>query len=102
MQQATPTTRLSATWYIWSVRLRLYGKGLAEFLRELGVIDGTPAGPAQQAPLTWQNMFTALTSPQMPLVVEQMIAARASGQLPQQPIPLGEQSQPGQGDSDQP
>jgi len=62
------------------------------FLRELGVINGTPAGPAQQAPLTWQDMFTALTNPQTPLVIEQMVAARARGQLPQQPIPLDKES----------
>ncbi len=62
------------------------------FLRELGVIGGTPAGPAQQAPLTWQDMFTALTSPQAPLLIQQMITVRATGQLPQQPIPLDKES----------
>jgi len=35
MQQATPTTRLSATWYVWSIRLRLWWQGLVGFLREL-------------------------------------------------------------------
>ncbi len=69
------------------------------FLRELDVINGTPAGPALQAPLTWQDMFTALTSPQAPLLIQQMITARASGQLPQQPIPLGGQTQQPQGNN---
>jgi len=35
MQQATPTTRLSATWYVWSIRLRLWWQGLIGFLTEL-------------------------------------------------------------------
>jgi len=35
MQQATPTTRLSATWYVWSIRLRLWWQGLVGFLTEL-------------------------------------------------------------------
>jgi len=59
-----------------------------EFLGKLGVIGVASAGPAQQAPLTWQDMFAALTSPQTPLLIQQMITARTSGQLPQQPIPL--------------
>ena len=63
-----------------------------EFLGKLGVIGGASAGPAQQAPLTWQDMFTALTSPQAPLLIQQMIAARSSGQPPQQPIPLDKES----------
>ncbi len=71
-----------------------------EFLGKLGVIGGASAGPAQQAPLTWQDMFTTLTHPQTLLVIEQMITARSSGPLPQQPMPLGEQSQQGQEDSD--
>ena len=67
-----------------------------EFLGRLGVIGGASAGPAQQAPLTWQDMFTALTSPQAPLLIQQMITARASGQLPQEPIPLDKESLPSQ------
>ena len=63
-----------------------------ELLGKLGVIGGVSAGPAQQAPLTWQDMFTALTSPQAPLLIQQMVTARASGQLPQQPIPLDRES----------
>jgi len=69
-----------------------------QFLHKLGVIGGVSAGPAQQAPLTWQDMFTALTSPQAPLLIQQMITARTSGQLPQQPIPLGGRSQQPQGE----
>jgi len=69
------------------------------FLDRLGVIGEASAGPAQ-APLTWQDMFTALTSPQAPLLIQQMITARSTGQLPQQPIPLGGQSQQPQGDND--
>jgi len=67
-----------------------------EFLGKLGVIGGVSAGPAQPTPLTWQDMFTALTNPQTPLLIQQMITARASGQPPQQPIPLGKESHPSQ------
>ncbi len=67
-----------------------------EFLGKLGVIGGASAGPAQQAPLTWQDMFTALTSPQAPSLIQQMITARTTGQLPQQPIPLDKESHPSQ------
>ena len=69
-----------------------------ELLGKLGVIGGVSAGPAQQAPLTWQDMFTALTYPKASLVIQQMITARSTGQLPQQPIPLGGQSQQPQGE----
>jgi len=71
-----------------------------EFLGKLGVIGEASAGPAQQAPLTWQDMFTALIYPKASLVIQQMITARSTGQLPQQPIPLGGQFQQPQGDND--
>ncbi len=70
-----------------------------QFLGKLGVIGEASAGPAPQAPLTWQDMFTALTYPKASLVIQQMITARSTGQLPQQPIPLDGQSQQPQGDN---
>ncbi len=69
------------------------------FLRELGVIDEISASPATQRPITWEDMFTALTYPKVSLVIQQMITARSTGQVPQQPIPLGGQTQQPQGDN---
>ena len=62
-----------------------------DFLRELGIIEPLVAGPGTGVPVTWEDIYRALSYPQASQVIQQMIVARTTGQVPQQ-LELGAES----------